>query len=116
MIKKLIKPADIIIIIAFIAIAIASAFLFTGSEGEQIIISKGGEQIASMPLSVNDKFTVDGVTVTVKDGGAFIEQSDCKDKICMRSTLEKSGDCAICLPNKISVTVSGKPDADAVTY
>ncbi len=114
--RALIKPADAIVIAAVLAVAVISVICFLGTNAEQLIISKNGSQIASMPLNKNGSYALSELTVTVKDGVAFIESSSCKDKICMRSRLKKSGDCAVCLPNKISVAVSGQADADAVTY
>ena len=114
--RALIKPTDILIIAAVIVIAAVSVFCFASGEGNSIIISQNGEQIAVMPLNQNGSYTVGNVTVTVRDGTAFVEKSDCKDKICMRSILKKSGDSAVCLPNKLSVRISGKPATDAITY
>ncbi len=114
--RKIIKPVDITIIALAVITAAISLFCFVGKDSDSILISQGGERIATMPLNKDDSLTFGALTVTVKDGVAFVSSSDCKDKICMRSELKKSGDCAICLPNKLSITVSGEPEADAVTY
>ncbi len=114
--RALIKPVDIIIAAAAIVTAIISVFIFGGKDGEFIEISLNGEQVANLPLARDTEYSVGEVTVTVKNGEAYISDSSCKDKICMRSRLKKSGDSAICLPNRVTVTVSGAPDADAVTY
>ncbi len=114
--RALIRPNDIIIGIAIVVIAVISVFSFISGEGKYITVSHNGEVVTTMPLNKNSIYTVGDITVTVSDGVAYVSESDCKDKICMRSQLKKSGDCAVCLPNRITITVSGTPDTDAITY
>ena len=113
---KLFCITDIIIATALLVTAVACLFIFARENGEYVQVSQDGKTVATLPLSEDTKYTVGTVTVAVKDGIAYVSESDCRDKICMRTELRKSGDCAICLPNRISITLSGTPDTDAVTY
>lgn len=115
--RPLVKTADII----FIALCIAATVLLTvralgGEKGQTVIVAKDGKTVFTMPLDTDQTRSVGQVTVTVKDGEAYISHSDCRDKICMRTRLKKAGDTSVCMPNRVTVTVSGQPDTDAVTY
>lgn len=114
--RALIRPTDFIIVALIVAVAVASLFILAGGEGKYITVMQNGQVIKTVSLNKNGVYTVGAVTVTVEDGIAYVSDSDCEDKICMRTRLKYAGDCAICLPNKVSITVSGEAATDAVTY
>lgn len=54
--------------------------------------------------------------MAVTEKGVKVTESDCKDKICVNTGyLTKSGQAAVCVPNGISVILSGEGEADVVT-
>jgi hypothetical protein len=114
--RSLFCPADTVIILIAAAAAILLTVQFSRGETSRVVIAQDGQTVYSEPLSKDAEYVCGGVTVTVKDRTAYVSDSDCKDKICMRTRLKKSGDCAVCLPNRVTVTVSGEPAADGVTY
>ncbi len=116
--RKTVRPLDIVIAVAAVAISFIFA-LAPYNEGRYAEIYVNGEKVRSLPLSEEECVTVNGVTVTVEDGCAKVTASTCKDKICVSAgELSQSGDTAICIPNRVSVLISGENShgSDAVTY
>ena len=70
------------------------------------------------PLREIEIVTDDGhrSVVAVGEGGARFVSSDCPDKLCVtRGRLDKAGQSALCLPNRIEVRLEGaKKGADDV--
>lgn len=114
--RPLIKIADIVLIAVIIACSAAAIIGFSGGKGDTIRIDYNGDTVHTLPLNKDASVTVNRVTVTIKDGRAFVSDSDCRDKTCMRTTLKKAGDVTVCLPNRVTVTVTGDSSVDAVTY
>lgn len=56
-----------------------------------------------------------GVVVRVADGRAFVEESPCRDQLCVRTGAAVSGRPAVCAPNGVTVSVGGRADVDAVS-
>ena len=91
--------------------------LLPGGEGQAAEVRLAGEVVAVLPLSQDTTYVCHGVTVVVQDGAAYIRDADCPDKLCVKAgRLTKAGDTAICLPNRVTVTVTGATGADGVTY
>ena len=110
-----IKAADIILA-AVIVIGSCIPLFTGGKDASQVEIYHNSELVCTLPLDEDDTVTVNGVEITVRSGVAFVSKSDCPDGHCMDfGELKKSGDSAVCLPNRVTVTVVGK-DVDGVTY
>lgn len=57
-----------------------------------------------------------GVIVMVEDGTAYVSESDCPDKTCVRChPVSRDGEVIVCLPNKVVVCiVSDETGVDAI--
>ena len=68
--------------------------------------------------AVTESMEVNGVVVEVDGARARIAQSPCRDQICVRAGwLERPGDTAICLPQRVAVEiVGGRGKYDGVAY
>ena len=70
--------------------------------------------------SVNEPYEIeiDGeipVTISIERDGACFVQSDCRDKICVKTgKLTKPGQSAVCLPAGVSIVLEGESEIDAV--
>jgi hypothetical protein len=78
---------------------------------EAHIIVNGKEQLA-IPLSKNQELTINGVMgpsrIKVQDGKVRFISSPCNNKQCIHTGwLEHGGEFAACLPNRISLVVTG---------
>lgn len=109
------KAADVALALAVAVLACLPLFLRGESTGT-VEIYQDGERVYTLSLAEETAVTVHGVTVTVSGGAAFMSDADCPDRCCMAfGRLTKAGDTAVCLPNRVTVTLSGS-DADGVTY
>lgn len=107
------KKKDFITIAVLLLIGTAGIMYYRlrpAGENLSAEISCDSKIIAVIPLKGETRsFTVPGhenVTLTIGEGEAAFAESDCPDKICVRTgKLKKSGQSAACLPNKIIVRI-----------
>ena len=129
--EKLIKKGDILIILFFLLVAV---FLFVlpllnKTSSLTADIYEDGKIVKSIDLSDPEEegeIEINGCRIRVSGGKVRFLESDCRDKICVDTgELNRAGDSAICLPNRVAVIVrSGGNDktgmnggdVDAVTY
>lgn len=109
--RKFFKKSDVIIIIAVILIGILLIWLMPSAKGSYAMIIYNGREIDRLPLDIDCVYRPEvneNVEIEVKNGQVHFLHSDCPDKICVNTGwLDKSGQSAVCLPNRLSVTVSG---------
>lgn len=123
--RKLITKKDVVLIIVIAFVILLSGFLRKGFNNNLIAqVYFDGEIIETVNLSAKEEKRI----VTGKNGSTVIEAKDgkicflssvCPDKICVESgELEKNGDFASCLPEKVIVKVVGKKGnlPDAIVY
>ncbi len=117
-------PADrIVIILALLTLPFLYAHFWGGKQvGEmaKIRVSDGPELL--IPLNQNKVFTVTGPlgesTLEVLDGEIRFMQSPCQGKQCVNSGwLQASGAFTACLPNRISLYITGDGDTfDTINF
>lgn len=123
--RKLITKNDIILIVIY-ALVVVFAFVFKNISSDNLIaeIYFNGEIIDTVNLSdKEEKVIYTGVhnetVIRADKGRIYFLASCCPDKVCTESgILEKNGDFASCLPEKVIVKVVGeKQDGiDAIVY
>ncbi|MCR4898392.1 MAG: NusG domain II-containing protein [Acholeplasmatales bacterium] len=104
---------DIILIssIVTILVTILLIVIFTSKKGKYAEVRKGDEVIMKLPLDEDKEYIVEGkispVKIVVKNGGVYVAESGCPDKICMdMGTISKTNDRPIfCAPNEILIVV-----------
>ncbi len=115
--KKFITKKDIIIILAVLVVGIVGILILnSGETGQAVTIKVDGETVETVFLDSDFEKNINGVTVVVRNGEAFVKDSDCADKVCKRfGKISKSGESIICAPNRVSIEIDGKnsdlPDA-----
>lgn len=98
--------------ILIVAVVVFVAVLFVSQKGGYVEVKKDGEIIGKYPLSTNVTVEISGSIgynlLMIEDGEAYIKSADCPDKLCVkRGKIDKNGETAVCLPNKVTVTVIG---------
>ena len=109
-----------IALVAVIAILVSVVFWTSVSseEGSTLVVYQEGEMIRELPLNVDAEFLVEGSytnKVVVKDGKAFIEESDCPGTDCVHSgAIREAGRSIVCLPNRVELRIEGASEVDFV--
>lgn len=117
----------ITVLLALISVAamLLSSLFIVRSGGERVVISVNGENYASYNFS-----DIDGVktvevktefgcnTVKIDKNSAWIEESDCPDKLDIKAgKISKTNQMIVCIPNRLMVEIKGgETKADRVTY
>jgi hypothetical protein len=114
--KHILSKADIILFIIIIAIAITGIILLSGSGSAQTaLIRVNGQIVREVKLDVDQSFWVGDVRFEVKDGTIAFVESDCPGQECIHAGwLSTPGSSMACLPNKVSVTLTGESEVDAI--
>lgn len=123
MVPRTLGKADIVLAVVII---LGAAALMVGQSlgrstdgGREVIIQVNNQEFRRVSLSqVSGVATVDvpagdghrAVVEVASDGRARIKESDCPDKVCVRTGwIANPGQVIVCLPNKIVVRVEGGP-------
>ena len=98
---------NILIILLCISIPVCLS-AFAKNEEKSVLISYDGNTERVINLSEDFTYQTHGVEVTVEDGKAYVSNTNCPDRLCMRmKKAENVGDSIICVPNKVSVRIVG---------
>jgi hypothetical protein len=117
--RPLMRRADLLLISALICGIVWSVlFALSRPAGDTVRVTQDGAVIAELPLSQPAELNAGEVKIVISDSQAYIAESDCGDKLCVRTgRLKKAGDTAVCLPNRVIVSVvGGGKQPDGVTY
>ena len=110
-----IKRGDILLTACLLAVGILATILVAvlRPEGELVSVEQDGKCIAVYPLDTDTRVTIDENgdggdfnVLVIKDGVAFIESADCRDKICVgHKPISKDGETVVCLPHRMVVRI-----------
>ncbi len=123
--RRLIRPADLVLVLAAAALA-AGLLLWQNSQSPGscvAVIEKNGAEVQRIDLgriTEPEEINLGGayrVVLLAEPGQISFLSSDCPDQTCVRSgRLTKAGQAAVCLPARVSVRLEGgSPGADAMT-
>ena len=106
-----------LLIIIFALLGVALFFFFGADKGGNVEIYVNGEKYMTVSLSRDRVIELDDLTVVVKDGAVYVENADCKDKICEHTgSISKKGQTIVCAPNRVVIRITGKKgDVEAIT-
>ncbi len=116
--------ADIVVIVlaaAFVG-ALAAARLAPSAQADTVIITVDGHRYASLPLDVSRQVKVPGrigtSVIRIAHERARFVSSPCTGKICIHTGwLSRSGEIAICLPNAVSIELTGsRQEFDSISF
>jgi len=114
--KHILSRADAFLFALIVAIAVAGIVLMSsGHTAQTAQIRKDGQIVRQIDLSTGQSFWVETVHFEVKDGAVRFAQSDCPGQECVHvGWMKRPGSSMACLPNRISLTVLGQSEVDAV--
>ena len=114
---SLFRVWDIVVIVVVLAlVAAALCMIFLPTEGKTAEVYVDGEKYVTLRLDKDERLALDHLTIVVSDGNVWVEDADCKDKICEKTgKISKEGQSIICLPNRLIIRILGKGEVEAIT-
>ncbi len=117
----LFRKSDIIIILVCLLTALIFFLpsLFSSDNNLTAVITADGETVKEIVLtdSTDETIEIDGIVIKAQGRSIYFENSDCPDKVCVRSgNLDSKGESAACVPNRVSVYIKGSDNFDIMTY
>ncbi len=114
--KHILSKADVILFILIIAVAFAGIFWMAGAgDAQSAVIRVNGKIVKEVGLDVDQSFWVGDVRFEVKDREIAFIESDCPGQECVHAGwLHSPGSSMACLPNKVSVTLTGESEVDVI--
>lgn len=135
MVPRTIGKADIalavVIMLGAAVIMVGQSLRRSTDGGREVVIQVSNQEFRRIPFSqvsgivIVDVPAADGhraVAEVAGDGRARMKESDCPDKVCVRTGwIAHPGQVIVCLPNKIVVRIEGGPQdvgpfLDGVAY
>jgi hypothetical protein len=96
--------------------------VWNGGIADTAVIRSGGKIVSTVPLSRDQQIEIPGPLgtsiITIQKGKARISSDPSPRQYCVRQGwLEQSGEIAICLPNEVSVELTGgQKKYDSLNY
>ena len=107
------KPGDWLTLLAgILCVALLTLKLWNGELADRAIIRSGGKVFREVPLSRDQQIEVPGPLgtsiITIEKRRARITSDPSPRQYCVRQGwLQQAGEIAICLPNEVSVELTG---------
>lgn len=122
--KNKLKKGDLIVILSLLFVAAVLFAVSRAGDGTTAAVTVDGQTVYTADLSsvteCRDLQLDNGVVITVEPGAIFFAASPCRGQDCVRTgRLTRAGQCAVCIPAKTVITITGgraKDRPDAITY
>ena len=114
--QRKLKLKEVIIIAFIFAAAVIGIFLTNKSQdGSTAVIKADGVILKELPLDTDTVYRHEDYDMefTVSDGKICVSHAGCHDRVCMNTGyISGSYQSIVCLPNRITVTITGSTDED----
>lgn len=108
-ILKLIKPFDLVIITALFLFSLSLIILSIKIGGDKhffLYVDDKRIELKGKEGIIDLKDYGKNIILEVGDGKARFLESDCNDKICIKTGyIQKCGEVAVCLPNRVAIEI-----------
>ncbi len=111
------KKNDLLLLAGILGVILLS-FLVMGllkKDGAYVTVRVDGTETARYSLSEDGEYSLNGGTnvLRIENGKAYMLTADCPDHLCVnQGKVDQSGETITCLPNRLTVTVSGAGKAE----
>jgi len=116
----LLKPLDIpvILLVTALTVIVGLKAYDRGTNSLNVVV-RGPEKTWIFPLDAEERVSVVGsigeTMVEIRKGNAAIVSSPCNGQTCVAAgELNKNGQWAACLPNRVFILIEGAADTDAI--
>lgn len=117
---KILVDLSLILTLLLLAGILYAVFNGGAHDGAWAVVRVNGEEQARYPLGQNGVYEINGGTniLVIESGSCSISEADCPDKLCVKQgRIHLDGQCIVCLPNKLTVTVYGaEKGPDGIVY
>lgn len=130
---RLVKPADLLIVAAIVALTLLAAARGKGGGGALFVevqgpAAGGARYRAAYPLGENRIFSVEGlegeIRAEIRDGAVSVISAPCKNGLCVASPpLRHEGEWTACVPGAVIIRIEssgtrggGQAGVDAIVY
>ncbi len=118
---KLINKFDLVIIAVSSILAVALMFVFNSGKhvGQYAEVYLANELVVRIDLQTKEERLIkikDNLIIKVfNDGSVAVVESDCPDKICLKTgKIKEVGQSIVCVPNRLLIVIVGSSDVDVV--
>ena len=118
---KLINKFDLVIIAVSSVLAVVLMFVFNSGKqaGRYAEVYLANELVVKIDLQNKEERLIkikDNLIIKVfNDGCVAVVESDCPDKICLKTgKIKEVGQSIVCVPNRLLVIIVGSSDVDVV--
>ena len=102
-------------VILLAAIIWTAPLLRNGKHGASVTVECDGALVGTYRLDTDNEVDADGCRIKIEDGKVYVAGSDCPDKVCIKTgKISKQGEAIICVPNRVSIKISGNGEIDAI--
>ena len=117
--KNTFKKKDIFIIVGILVVALIALLVIemTKEAGASVIVRIDGKEVATYSLEIDAEYELNGGTniLCIKNKEAYLVDADCPDHLCVKQgKISKNGETITCLPNKLTITVTGAEQNSSV--
>ena len=114
------KRRDFLVIggLLLLSLVLLLALELGKKSGGSVLVRVDGQEQGRYSLSASGRYELNGGTnvLCIEDGMAYMESADCPDKVCVhQGKIGRAGETIICLPNRLTVTVSGEAEIEGIT-
>lgn len=119
--KERITVLDILITVLIIALSVIISYSVFDENGNSYIRVQSPDGVYLYPISEDARYKFNGKigesVIEVDKGQVSFVSSPCPNKTCITDgSISKAGEFLACLPNGISVTITGKGGVDDVSF
>lgn len=114
-ILKILTPGDKILIVVFLVLAGMSLIALNRLQqpGSMVIIEVAEKVLYQVNINEPQELTVTGpigeTMIKIDEGAAQVTQSDCPEKICIKTgKIRHEGEIIVCVPNRVVIRINGK--------
>ncbi|MCQ2448920.1 MAG: NusG domain II-containing protein [Clostridia bacterium] len=104
----MLKKGDYIVFATVAAVILLSTLVWflPKKSGRTVTVREHNKVVYSAPLAVNHTVKLEGNTVVIRNGKAYVKWANCRNQICVHHVpIDEAGDTILCLPHEVSVTV-----------
>lgn len=102
--------------ILLLAVLVLICLWLFSPKGSTVEVWVDGQLSATLPLNTDTTYAIgDGNVLVIEGGRVCMQSASCPDQICVRhAPVSRAGNSIICLPNRITLKVTGADAVDGV--